>query len=147
MLSVNLSLRKAYFATLSTIEYEGNPVKVFWSQLPTSIAPGIYIVFGQIRNVDIGNKSNTLTLTSVTVSVYTNSLKYNDGIAVEIVTNEVLNRIYKDQRFKLELDSDFFQVLGTTLQSDFTQDFTEDKQNVYIDRILIFQHTIFQNAS
>lgn len=147
MLSVNLPLRQAYFATLQTIEYDGNPVQVFWSQLPTSIAPGIYIIFGQIRNVDIGNKSRSLTLTSVTVSIYTNSLKYNDGIAVEIVAGEVLNRIYKNQRFKLDLNSDFFNILGTTLQSDFTQDFTEDKQNVYIDRILIFQHTIWQNGS
>lgn len=147
MLSVNLTLRKAYFASLNNITYDGNPVKVFWSQLPTSIAPGIYIIFGQIRNVDIGNKSRSLTLTSVTVSIYTNNIKYNDGVAVEIVAGEVLNRIYRDQRFKLDLNSDFFNILGTTLQSDFTQDFTEDKQNVYIDRILIFQHTIFQNGS
>ncbi len=147
MLSVNLTLRKAYFATLNNITYLGDPVKVFWSQLPTTIAPGIYIIFGQIRNVDIGNKSRSLTLTSVTVSVYTNHLKYNDGIAVDVVAGEVLNRIYKDQRFKLDLNSDFFNILGTTLQSDFSQDFTEDKQNVYIDRIMIFQHTIFQNAS
>ena len=147
MISINLSLRKAYFAALSTIEYLSIPVPVYWSQIPTTIAPGIYISFGQIRNVDISNKTNSMTQTSVTVSVYTNNLKYNDGVAVEVVANEVLNRILKVPNFNIALAESFFQIVSTTLQSDFANDFTEDKQNVYMDRILIFQHRIFQNVS
>jgi hypothetical protein len=146
MLSCNLSLRKAYFATLSTIKYQNVLVPVYWSQLPTTIAPGIYIIFGQIRNNDNSPKTSAVTQTSVTVSIYTNSLKYNDGVAVESVANEVLNRIYKTTQFNISLDQ-FFQIVRTQLQSDMTNNFTQDKQNVYIDRILIFTHTIFQNVS
>lgn len=147
MISVNLSLRKAYKSILGDITYLGNPVPVYWNQIPTSIAPGIYISYGQIRNTDISNKTNAMTQTSVTVSVYTNSLKYNDGVAVEVVANEVLNRLYKVPNFNIALAESFFQVVSTTLQSDLTQDFSEENANVYIDRILIFQHRIFQNVS
>lgn len=147
MLSSNIALRKAYFTALSTIQYNGSPVPVFWSQLPTTIAPGIYIIFGQIRNNDNSNKNASVTQTSVTVSIYTNSLKYNDGIAVESIANEVMNRIYKTPDYNIDLNDNFFQVIQTRLTSDITQDFSQDKQNVYIDRILIFNHTIFQNVS
>lgn len=146
MLSPNLTIRKAYFATLSTIQYEGVPVPVFWNQLPTTISPGIYIIFSNIRNNDLSNKSASVTQTSVTVSVYTNSLKYNDGLAVESVANEVLNRIYNSPQFKLPLNN-FFQITQTRLTSDITNNFSQDRQNVYIDRILVFNHTIFQNVS
>src|SRR6185312_1337762 len=145
MLSPNISVRKAYYATLSTIQYEGVPVPVFWNEIPKTIAPGIYIIFSNIRNNDQSNKGASVTQTSVTVSVYTNSMKYNDGLAVEAVANEVLNRIYKSPQFKLPLDT-FFQVTQTRLTSDITNNFSE-RQNVYIDRILIFNHTIFQNVS
>jgi hypothetical protein len=145
MLSSNLAVRKAYYATLSTIQYEGVDVPVFWNQLPTTIAPGLYIIFSNIRNNDQSNKGASVTQTSVTVSVYTNSLKYNDGLAVESVSNEVLNRIYYNPQFKLPLDT-FFQITQTRLTSDITNNFSE-RQNIYIDRILVFNHTIFQNVS
>ena len=147
MLSSNLSLRKAYNDTLSTIQYLGVDVPVYWNQLPSDIAPGIYIIFGQIRNVDNSPKTSSMTETSVTVSVYTNDLKYNDGVAVESVANEVLNRIYKNRNFNISLSESFFQIVGTNLTSDITNDFSEQNQNVYIDRILVFNHTIFQNVS
>lgn len=146
MLSVNLSVRRTYKARLSTIDYLGDPVLAFWGQIPTTIAPGIYISYGQIRNNDISNKTNSMTSTSVTVSIYTNAMKYNDGVAVEIVANEVLNRILKVPNFNIALAESFFQVVSTTLSSDHTENFS-DKQNVYIDRILIFEHRIFQNVS
>lgn len=146
MLSSNLALRKAYFATLSTIQYNSAAVPVYWSQLPTTVAPGIYIIFGSIRNTDDSNKNASVTQTSVTVSIYTNSLKYNDGVAVESVANEVLNRLYLNPQFKITLNQ-FFQVIGTQLTSDNTNDFSQDKQNTYIDRIMVFNHTIFQNVS
>lgn len=146
MLSSNIALRQAYYSLLSTITYNSVAVPVFWNQLPTSISPGIYIIFGKIRNNDVSNKSNAVTQTSVTVSIYTNSLKYNDGVAIEYVANEVMNRLYKSPDFNISLN-DFYQCLQTKLLSDITNDFSQDKQNVYIDRILVFNHTIFQNVS
>mgnify|MGYP003462592524 FL=1 len=143
MLSSNLSLRKAYFSLLSTIQYNSVSVPVYWQQLPTTVEAGIYIIFGQIRNNDDSNKSASVTQTSVTVSIFTNSLKYNDGVAVEAVTNEVLNRIYKEPHFNIVLGQSFFQIIQTTLESDITNDFSEDRQNVYMDRVLVFNHTIF----
>lgn len=147
MLSVNADISTTYFSLLSTITYLGNPVPVFKNQIPSTIAPGIYIAFGRIRNNDIGNKTSPVTRTSVTVWVYTNDLKYNDGVAVDIVANEVLNRLYNRQAFNIAMPHNYFQVIDTNLQSDFTQDFSQDKQNTYIDRILIFNHDIFQNVS
>jgi hypothetical protein len=147
MLSVNDILSKAYFATLSTIEYLGNPVPVYKNQLPTDIAPGLYIMFGRIRSQDTSPKTSSTTQTTVTVWVYTNSLKYQDGVAVDVVGNEVLNRLYKVRDFNINLNSQFLIVNTTSLQQDFTQDYSVDKQNVYIDRVMIFSHTIFQNVS
>ncbi len=147
MLSVNTALSEAYFSTLSTIEYLGNPVPVYKNQLPSTIAPGLYITFGRMRSNDVSPKTSSTTNTSVTVSVYTNSMKYNDGVAVDVVGNEVYNRLYKAQSFNLDLQSQFLQIIQTSLQSDFIQDFSVDKQNTYIDRIMIFNHTIFQNVS
>ncbi len=72
--------------------------------------------------------------------------KYNDGVAVEVVTNEVMNRICPTTRFNLSLDQ-FLQVLTTNITSDITNDLSQDQQNVYVERILIFSHTIFQNPS
>jgi hypothetical protein len=147
MLSPNYDLRRAYYAALSTITYQSTPVPVYWSELPQSIASGIYIIFGQIRSTNNSDKTAPITETSCTVSVYTNSTKYNDGVAVEAVANEVLNRIYKNTTFNLTMPNSFFQIIKTTLQSDNTQDFSQNNQLVYIDRILTFSHTIFQNPS
>lgn len=147
MLSSNITLRQAYYSILSTISYNGSPVPVFWAQLPTTISPGIYIIFSQIRNNDNSNKGASVTKTSVTVSIYTNSLKYNDGVAVEAVANEVFNRIYKTPQFNIDLNSNFLKIVNTSLASDVTNDFSQSRQNVYIDRILVFNHLIFQNVS
>lgn len=147
MLSSNLTIRAAYNTLLSTITYNSVAVPVYWQQLPTDIAPGIYIIFGQIRNNDDSNKGASVTQTSVTVSIFTNSPQYNDGVAVDTVANEVLNRLYKNPQFKIPLSSSFFQVINTTLESDITNDFSQDQQNIYIDRIMVFNHTIFQNVS
>ncbi len=147
MLSSNLTIRAAYNTLLSTITYNSVAVPVYWQQLPTDIAPGIYIIFGQIRNNDDSNKGASVTQTSVTVSIFTNSPQYNDGVAVDTVANEVLNRLYLNPQFKIPLSSSFFQVINTTLESDITNDFSQDQQNIYIDRIMVFNHTIFQNVS
>ena len=147
MLSNNIILRQAYFAALNNIIVNSISIPVFWNELPATEAPGLYIIFGQIRNVDASNKGASVTQTFITVSIFTNSLKYSDGVALESAANEVLNRIYKNPQYKLPLNSQFFEVIKTTLQSDVTNNFTQDRQNVYIDRILTFQHTIFQNVS
>lgn len=147
MLSVNLALRKLYLSVLTGIIYDGNPVKVFWGQVPTTVGQGIYISYGQINNVDDSPKTSSMTETSVTVSIYTNSLKYNDGVAVEVVANEVLNRLYRTPTYKIVFPDEFFQMIKTKLVSDRTQDYFEVGANTYIDRILIFNHTIFQNVS
>ncbi len=147
MLSVNLTIRAAYNSLLSTITYNSVAVPVYFQQLPTDTAPGIYIIFGQIRNNDDSNKGASVTQTSVTVSIFTNSPQYNDGVAVDTVANEVLNRLYLNPQFKIPLGSSFFQVIGTTLESDDTNDFSQDQQNIYIDRVMVFNHTVFQNVS
>lgn len=147
MLSPNLAVKLAYFQNLSGILYLGDPVKVFWGQLPTTIATGLYIIVSSIRNNDVSTKSSSDTQTSVTVSIYTNSPKYNDGVAVEAVANEVLNRIYRNSQFNIQLNNTFFQCIKTELTSDQTNDFSQNNQLVYIDRILVFNHLIFQNPS
>lgn len=147
MLSSNLAIRQAYNTLLSTITYNSVSVPVYWQQLPTDTAPGIYITFGQIRNNDTSNKSASVTQTSVTVSIFTNSPQYNDGVAVDTVANEVLNRLYLNPQFKIPLSSSFFHLIGTQLTSDQTNDWSQDQQNIYIDRILVFEHTVFQNVS
>jgi len=147
MRSPNLAIRQAYNTLLNTIQYNSAPVPVYFQQLPTDVGPGVYIIFGQIRNNDDGNKFSPVTQTSVTVSIYTNSPQYNDGVAVDTVANEVLNRLYKNPQFNISLADQFLQVVTTTLESDQTNDWSQDQQNIYIDRIMVFQHTVFQNVS
>lgn len=147
MIDVNLPLKKAYFAAFAGITYLGVPVKSFYGQLPSTISPAIYIIFRPITDTDNSAKTASLHITLMSVSIFTNSEVYNDGVAVDVVANTVMQRIYPRPNYNITLSNTDLQVVRTYKDSDTTDNFSVDRQNTYIDRTIIFRHNIFENPS
>ena len=143
MRDINYSLRKAYFSALTGIAYESSVTPVYYLQAPDGIAASNYIVFGGVTNNDLSTKSSANTGTLMRVAVHTFKEKYNDGKAADFIAGEVLQRIYPNSQAGLVL-GDNLQMYSTDLVSDLTQDYGIRNSTVYIDRILIFRHKIYQ---
>ena len=143
MRDVNYSLRKSYYAALTGITYEASAVPVYYLQAPDDIAASNYIVFGGVTNSDLSTKNSADTSSLMRVTIHTFKDKYNDGKAADFIAGEVLQRIYPNSQAALVLD-DSLQMFSTELVSDLTQDYNIQNATVYIDRILIFRHKIYQ---
>lgn len=141
MKDVNYPLRKAYFAALSTITYAGVPVAVYYHFLPSDIAPDVYIVFNSISSSDISTKNSFDTSTSIQVKIHSHKEKYNDGKAVDVIADAILQKIYTKPS---SLDAAGIQIYQTTLQNDSIQSWDIQGNRVYVDRTLIFSHKIHQ---
>lgn len=146
MLDINEPLRIVYFTALSGIVYNSVPIQVFSPQLPSTIAPGIYIIIGPIIDTNDNLKTSFQHESLVPVSIYTNSLQYNDGAAVNAVAQEVMQRIWPYTRFNITLPNGLKCTI-TQKDSDTTSDFSIQNQNTYIDRTITFRHLIFENVS
>ena len=143
MRDINYPLRKAYFSAITGITYEG-AVPVYYLQAPDDIAPSNYIVFGGVTNNDASTKSSADTSTLMRVTIHTSKNKNNDGKAADYIAGEVLQRIYPTSQAYLDLSADNLQMVSTELVSDLVQDYGIKNSSVYIDRILIFRHKIYQ---
>lgn len=146
MLNVNTALETAYFNALSNIIYSGNPVPVYKTQLPSTVAPGIYIIFRILNDGSDNTKTAFVHDVTVEVSIYTNSMQYNSGDAVNVVAGSVMNAIYPTTRYNLSLSGGFNMTL-TQKDSDRLDDYSVMNQVVYIDRRITFRHNIFEIAS
>jgi|SRR5690348_1654830 len=143
MRDVNYSLRKAYYTALTGITYEASGVPVYYLQAPDDITASSYIVFGGVTNSDLSTKNSADTASLMRVTIHTFKDKYNDGKAADFIAGDVLQRIYPNAQAALILD-DSLQMFSTELVSDLTQDYNVQNASVYIDRILIFRHKIYQ---
>jgi len=143
MKDVNYPLRKAYFAALSGITYGGVAVPVYYGSLPEDEAPVNYIIFGGLTHNDDSTKNSADTVSLMKTTIHTYNNKYNDGKAADVIGGIVYQRIYPDSHTNLDLSADGLQITGTTFSNDFTNDFVINKAVVYVDRTLIFRHTIY----
>ena len=143
MRDVNYPLRKAYYSALTGITYDGNTVPVYYLQAPDDIPASNYIVFGGVTNNDLSTKNSADTGSLMRVTIHTFKEKYNDGKAADFIAGEVLQRIYPNSQAALVLEDDL-QMFSTELVNDLTQDYGVRNSTVYIDRILIFRHKIYQ---
>lgn len=146
MLNLNTSIETAYLTALTGITYLGNPVPVYKTQLPSTIAPGIYIIYRVLNDGSLNNKTAFVHDITVEVSIYTNSMMYNNGDAVNAVAGSVLNAIYPTTRSNLTLTGGFNMTL-TQKDGDRLDDFSVLNQVVYIDRRITFRHRVFEIAS
>jgi hypothetical protein len=147
MRSSNIALRTKYTELLdSTITYAGVPVPAFFAFKPDDIEVKNYIIFGQINNNDTSTKDTSDTSTTIQVTIFTFDEKGNDGEAVDAIANEVLQIIYPDRHNRLDLSTGNLQVTNTELSNDFTQDYGQQADRLYLDRTITFRHTIYQQA-
>lgn len=143
MKSVNYSLRKAYNTALSGITYNSVDVPVYYKKLPDYLTPDNYIIFDGVSNNDISTLHTSDTSTSIRVSIYTRNEKSNSGKACDDIAGIVLQRIYPNNQFVLDLSADGFQIISTKLGADNQNDWTTLSQLEYIDRFLVFTHNIY----
>lgn len=145
MIDVNIPLRKAYFTALSGITYNSIAVPVYYSYLPDGLTPDNYILFGNVTNNNIGTTTTQDTSATMRVTAYTTGNKNNDGNAADDIGGQILQRIYLTPSFNIPLPvGTELQITGTTLESDTTQDYSLQSNKIYIDRIFIFRHLIYQ---
>lgn len=145
MIDVNIPLRKAYKTALSGIVYNTVAVPVYYSYLPDNIAADNYILFGGVTNNSIGTFTTQDTASTMRVTIYTTGNRNNNGDAADYIAGEVLTRINATPSFNIPFPSGTqLQMTGTVLESDTTQDYSLNSNKIYIDRILIFRHTILQ---
>lgn len=144
MRDVNYPIRKIYYAALSTISYNGTPVKSFYQKAPDDIADNFYIVYGAISNNDTSAKHKFATDTSMQVTIHTYAQKYNDGRAADEIAGLVFDAIYPDDGVIPDMSGDNLQLLTTKLTNDTIIPYTLNNSREYLDRVLTFQHSIFQ---
>lgn len=145
MIDVNGPLKKAYKTALTGIVFNSFTVPVYATYLPDNIAAENYIVFGSVTNNAIGTINSQDTATSMRVTVYTTGSRNNNGDAADYIGGKVLERIHASPSFNIALPVGVaLQMTGTTLESDTTQDYSLSGNKIYIDRILIFRHSILQ---
>lgn len=144
MKDVNYPLRKAYFSALTGISYLGVAVPVYYMNLPDNLNPANYIIFGGVTNNDLSTKNSADTSTLMRVTTHTIKEKSNDGKAADYIAGEILQRIYPNSQAVLDLSADGLQMFSTELVNDLTQDYSQRNAAVYVDRILLFRHKIYQ---
>ena len=141
MIDINYSLRVAYMTALDGI----SGVPVFYQGVPSNQSPDNYIVFRGINNADASTINSSDTVTSITIEIHT----YKDdgsinGVSADMISREVLNRIYPNSQFNLTIDG--AQIVGTRLAGDTTRDFLNQQNRGYIQRDLTFRHHIFHSG-
>lgn len=144
MRDVNYPLRKIYFAKLSAITYNGTPVKAFYQKAPDDISDANYIVYGAMSNNDVSAKHKFATDTSMQVTIHTYAQKYNDGMAADNIAGLVFDALYPDSGAIPDMAADNLQLLTTKLTNDTIIPYTLNNSREYLDRVLTFQHSIFQ---
>lgn len=146
MRSPNYALRKGYVARLAGITLNSESVEVFYQYVPDTYTGKYYIILNNVSNNDVSTMSTSDTQTSMSVGIYTREEKYNSGKAADDITDIVMQRIYPNKQTNLDLSADGFQITNTRLAADNTNNWTMEGQQSYIDRTLIFIHTIFHKT-
>jgi hypothetical protein len=140
MIDANYPLRKAYVLALQNANIG---VPVYYQTLPNGANADTYIIIAGVTNNDASAKYRADTMTSIRVTIHSYKEKYNDGKTCDDLAGIILQAIYPNKQFVLDLTADNLQMVSTELSSDIIQDYTVAGQRMYIDRILIFRHRIF----
>ena len=143
MKDVNYPAQKSYLLALTGIQYNGGDIPVYHGEIPDSMSPDAYIVYGGITNTDASTKSSAETFSLMRVTVHTFQMKYNTGKAAAAIANEIFQRIYPNSQAKIDLSPDNMQCVSTELVSDSTLDYSIINARTYLDRVIIFRHRIF----
>jgi hypothetical protein len=136
MKDVNKPLREAYFTALQKTGY-----KAFYMQAPNNLT-GNYIIFNSLNSSEVAQKSNSSVNVSVAITLYTETLQYNSGEAIDEMADKIYKYFYPHPAFTLPLSAGFHMV-GTDLVSDNTNPWRLKQQLITIDRVIIFRHNIF----
>lgn len=140
----NYPLRKAYITRLASLSYNSVAVPVFYQYLPDGVSPDLYVIIESVSNNPNGTVSTQDSQTSITISIHSFGEKYANGQAVDNVAGQVLTLINPSPSGVLDLSADNLQMVSSKIVADNTQSFSSEGSRIYIDRILTFEHTIFQ---
>ncbi len=146
MKDLNFPLRKAYIAALDgELSFDGDNVPVYYQQAPDVEESALYVILSGHSNTATGTFSTQDNAALFTVTIHSFGEKYSNGQAVDDVTGQIMGIIFPNSQAVLDLSADDLQMTGMELVSDNVQDFESNGTKIYIDRILIFRHSIFNN--
>lgn len=137
-------LRKAYITALGSLTYNSADVPVYYQEAPDTETAENYVVINSVNHNDGSGKHLSETESSVTLTIHTFDSKYNSGKAADDIASLILTAIYPNRQTNLDLSADSMQCIKTVLASDNIQDYAVEADRKYVDRTLIFRHTIFQ---
>ena len=143
MRDVNYPAQKSYRIALTGITYNGGEVPVYYGEIPDSMSPDAYIVYGGIVNTDASTMNSADTFSLMRVTIHTFQLKYNTGKAAGDIAGQVLARILPTPGFNIDLSPDNMQCVNTQLSNDSTLDYSIINARTYLDRVLTFRHRVF----
>lgn len=142
MVDLNTSLRKAYFAALSSID---PAVPVFYFAAPPNKKFDLYIVYRSLTNKDESTKSSSDTRTFVIVEIYSRNMSVNSGADVDDLAGKILAAIYPDRHTNITIDGG--QVVNTEMTFDLVNPYNVISGEVFLSRFLTFKHIIYQSSN
>lgn len=143
MKDVNYPLRKAYKASLNGLTANGNPVEVYYNQLPEGDEDAAYILMVSPSSVLKGTFSTHDTDTSLQLQIRTWSENGNAGKIADDIADDIFSAIYPTPQSVLDLSADGLQMVGMRLQNDIVNTITGHGNREFVTRILTFTHNIY----
>jgi hypothetical protein len=146
MIDLNRDLRKAYKTALSDIPDAAATgfVPVYYFAAPPNKRDPEYIVYRSITNKDESTKTTSDTRTFIIVEIYSSKMNANPGERVDIIANEVFERVYPDRHTHLTLENG--QIVTTEMTFELVNPFNVISGEVYLSRFITFKHIIYQNT-
>lgn len=146
MLDINRPLRKAYMALLDgNLSYNTVNVPVYnqFEQIGTN--DDYYVLFTQQNNTDVSTKQSFDNSSSVQLTITTKQQLNNSGEAADLIGAQIKQLIYPS-RNEFPLNVEGFQVHNTRMVNDFTRQGFDDGTYKVIQRILVFEHELYQTS-
>jgi hypothetical protein len=142
MKDVNLPLRKAYYTMLTGIIYNSASIPVYYAFKPADKVHPYWVIFGNITTVDESTMNSQGVAKSVQVTVHTEGVAVNDGVAADEIAGKILEAIKSTPQSGLIMNETGLQMVSTEVTGDRTENWGEVGQYVLIDRVLTFTNSI-----
>lgn len=138
MRDVNSILIKAYFDAISAAVTVG----CYEHEEPDNLTDPVYIVLSDVTSRDTSTMNTDDLQLSITVTVHSWKMKYNNSDDLNIVCGQVIEALKPTPTAVLNLGSDL-QMTNLRLTSDLTQRYGELAGRKFISRLLTFEQNIY----
>lgn len=151
MRDVRLALRKKYNEALQGLQV-WNPttgtfqeISFYYQQHP-NVYEESYILMTIPANVGNNTKSSFDPEPSVRLTIETTGTLANNGIMASNIVDKILETIYPTPQSKMDLSDFDMEMVSMALVDDVENDYVNNNQMFYIQRVLTFRHKIFITA-